>query len=138
MNSKELEAVIDRLVAIHAVPAAKRAAFTARVKHFQRLGWPSGANTGKGKAAPYGERQFRELAITFELSALGLPAERAVETARTNYTTLFDAAERGTVCEIRVPPSFGDAMPRSTILVNLSALSLRAGAQLPAFDAGPA
>ncbi|MCZ8320841.1 MAG: hypothetical protein O9296_04550 [Novosphingobium sp.] len=67
------------LAAIHRVAPEKRIALKGRLKHFQRLGWPSGTNQGKGARVQYGIGQTLMLAMGFELLQLGLTPERVVE-----------------------------------------------------------
>jgi hypothetical protein len=115
--------ILSRLIRLYAVPEHRVAAFKARLKHFQRLGWPIGSNFGRGRRANWTDRHYQELVIATELTMLGITPERAIEIMKANYTNLLRAAERAAVCEIHVPPLVGDAVPRSTIRVDLSALS---------------
>lgn len=71
--------VADVLMALHSIPERKRVAFVARIKHFQRLGFPAGTNTGRGRAAPCGPSQLIDLLIAFEMAEVGIEPERAVK-----------------------------------------------------------
>lgn len=64
------------LAAIHQIAEDKRVAFRARLKHFQRLGVPSGVNTGTGKRAAYGLDQLLQLSLAMQMLELGLSPER--------------------------------------------------------------
>lgn len=61
----------------HQIDVKHSDAFRARLKHLQRLGFPSGINTGKGKAAQYGWRELFLQFVALELIELGLTPERA-------------------------------------------------------------
>lgn len=73
MSRGFVEEVIAR---IHAVEPARRPALAARLRHLQRLGFPPGINTGKGKRAEYGLDELLLLAAAFELLQLGVTPER--------------------------------------------------------------
>lgn len=60
------------LARLHNVVPARMSALKGRLQHFQRLGFPYGVNTGKGRAARYEASQIVELVLAFELSQLGL------------------------------------------------------------------
>lgn len=68
----------DVLVRLHDVDDTKRGALRGRFKHFQRLGWPEGANVGKGRRVGYDLRQSLSIVVAFELLQFGLTPERAV------------------------------------------------------------
>jgi len=65
------------LAAAHGIASAKRNAFRARLQHFQKLGFPEGLNTGRGRAAVYNPGHIILLGIALELGQLGLTPERA-------------------------------------------------------------
>lgn len=56
----------------------KRAAFVARLQHLQKLKFPAGINTGRGRAAKYDVGHLLQLGIVLELSEFGLTPERAI------------------------------------------------------------
>ena len=70
------------LAEMHHVSNNKRAALKGRLKHFQRLGWPSGTNQGKGARVQYGVGQTLSLALGLEMLQLGLTPEKIVEQMR--------------------------------------------------------
>lgn len=115
--------VAERLEEIYRVPPDRRPAFRSQLQQLQKMGWPAETKTGRGKQADWSEKNFLEIAIVTELRACGVPPERAIEITKANYPALLAAAAAGSACEVRVPPSFGDAIPRSSILVNLSAFA---------------
>lgn len=69
--------VSSLLAGMHLIDPAKEGTFRSRIKHLQRLNFPPGVNTGKGRPAEYGVEQFLLLAVAFELLQLGLTPERA-------------------------------------------------------------
>lgn len=71
--------VADVLGDGHMIRDNARLAFSARLKHFQRLGFPEGINTGRGRAATYHIGHLIHLAIALELAQLGVTPERAVD-----------------------------------------------------------
>lgn len=68
----------EALATAHGIPDHKRSAFLARIKHLQKLGFPPGVNTGRGRAAVYGIGQAFLLALGLELIQLGTNPERAI------------------------------------------------------------
>lgn len=113
--------IIAQLNSAYRIHSTEQAAFRARLRYFQRLDWPRGCNFGPGRRQNWTERHYLDLVMAAELTMLGFGPERAIEIMKANYITLLDAATNGGTCEIRVPPLFGDALPRSTIRMNLSA-----------------
>lgn len=67
------------LAHVHTIREDARSAFSARLKHFQRLGFPPGINTGRGRAASYDIGHLLLLMLALELVQLGIPPERAKE-----------------------------------------------------------
>jgi hypothetical protein len=70
--------VEDILADVHMIEPSKRAAFSARMRHLQRLEFPAGTNVGKGRRAAYGFSEIVLLAVAFELLQLGITPERIV------------------------------------------------------------
>ena len=64
------------LASVHSVSDAKLVAFRGRLQHFQRLGFPPGVNTGRGRAAIYGPAELMNLLVAFEMLQLGMTPER--------------------------------------------------------------
>lgn len=57
----------------------------SRFRYFQRLGFPAGTNTGRGKPASYKLDQLLQILLAFELLAAGMSPTRVVRTLRTNW-----------------------------------------------------
>ncbi len=66
------------LALLHEVAPEKHGALKARMKHLQRLGWPVGANRGRGAKEGYGVDQSLSLAMAFEMLRLGMTPERVL------------------------------------------------------------
>jgi hypothetical protein len=115
--------ILTRLAAIHGVPPERLSHFSARIRNLRRVGWPEGMDGLVGRRANWTSRQFLEVAVAMELTALGFTRERAIQIIKANYTTLLSAACLCGSCEIRVPPLIGDTMPKSTIRVDFGALA---------------
>lgn len=81
-NDLSYAQVADVLAAQHEVADANRVAFRGRLQHFQRLGFPAGINTGRGRSAKYGFGQVLMLALGLELIQFGLSPEKAVSILR--------------------------------------------------------
>ena len=73
------------LAALHRISPNKRVAFRARLKHFQRLGFPVGANTGTGKRVAYSVTMLLQLAFAVELTQVGIAPKRIVEMINLNW-----------------------------------------------------
>ncbi|API58752.1 hypothetical protein BSL82_05000 [Tardibacter chloracetimidivorans] len=73
------------LAELHGIREEGRLALQARVRHFQRYGWPGGTNTGRGRAATYDFGAVLGLCLGFELLQIGLTPERAVDVLRENW-----------------------------------------------------
>lgn len=73
------------LAALHRIAPNKRIAFRARLKHFQRLGFPAGANTGTGKRVAYTAKMLLQLAFAVELTQVGITPKRIVEMLNLNW-----------------------------------------------------
>jgi hypothetical protein len=65
------------LATVHHIAPNKRSAFANRLKHLQRLGFPPGINTGRGRAADYQAEHVVLLALALELLSFGYTPERA-------------------------------------------------------------
>ncbi|MHB9878975.1 hypothetical protein ACSMXM_04840 [Pacificimonas sp. ICDLI1SI03] len=63
----------DQIIArLNAIKPSSRSAFTNRLKNFQRIGFPKGTNTGRGKAAVYTSVHLLKLAIAVEFLQVGI------------------------------------------------------------------
>ena len=74
--------VESALVKMNSIAPEKRIAFKARLKNFQREGWPEGINTGTGRKAGYSFSAIVQLTLAIELSQIGLPPKRVVKMLR--------------------------------------------------------
>lgn len=68
----------SRLAELHAIADSKRTAFQARLKNFHRLGFPRTLETSKGKTARYSPSLLVEMALSVQLTELGLAPDRVV------------------------------------------------------------
>lgn len=85
--------VADALAGYHRVADANRTAFRGRLQHFQRLGFPPGINTGRGRSAKYGFWQVLLLALGLELVQFGLSPEKAVSILRSHELAIQEAVK---------------------------------------------
>lgn len=72
---KEIQDILSRK---HDVADANRTAFRGRIQHMQRLGFPTGVNTGKGKPASYAWRELLLLGLAFEYLEIGSTPDRSI------------------------------------------------------------
>jgi hypothetical protein len=83
---------VEQVLALaHEIRDDKRAAFAARLKHLQRLGFPPGVNTGRGVAATYDIGHLFLLGLALELNQLGLTPERAADVLMNNPEAVLSA-----------------------------------------------
>ncbi len=96
------------LVHLNRVADGKRVAFRARLKHFQRLGFPEGVNTGTGRRATYGVRHLFQLVIAMEFTQSGMSPQRVVKTINGNWshieTQILAALSTPEMYELFIPP----------------------------------
>jgi hypothetical protein len=85
---KGVEAVLSRVLD---VPDSRRAAFQSRLRHLQRLGFPTGINTGTGRHARYGAGELLQLAVAAKLISLSVSPERAVALLQDNENSVREA-----------------------------------------------
>ncbi|MBA3667951.1 MAG: hypothetical protein H0W65_09540 [Sphingomonas sp.] len=78
----DVEATLARL---NRIAEDKRVAFRARLKHFQRLGFPPGVNTGTGKRAIYTFPLLLMMAFATEFAQAGMAPKRIVKTLSANW-----------------------------------------------------
>lgn len=74
--------------AILGMHGAQASAVGSRFRYFQRLRFPSGTNTGRGRPATYELDQMLQILLAFELLEAGLTPQRVVRTVRTNWPRL--------------------------------------------------
>lgn len=82
------------LALMHGVADERRSAFSHRIKHLQRLRFPPGTNTGRGRAAIYQLRHVALLAVLLEMNEVGLTPEPAVRVCLNNLPVFQKAAYR--------------------------------------------
>lgn len=84
----EVEATLADL---NRIADEKRIAFKARLKHFQRLGFPEGANTGTGKRVVYTIPMLFKLVLAVELTQVGMPPKLISEVIERNWPFLAES-----------------------------------------------
>lgn len=85
-------AMVDAVMAaLHEIEESQRSAFSNRIKHMQRLGYPSGTNTGRGRAAAYSAHQLYLIGFALELAQLGLTTDSAIPLMQDNFSTVATA-----------------------------------------------
>ena len=72
---KEIQEILTQK---HHIADANRTAFRGRIQHMQRLGFPTGVNTGKGKRVPYTWRELLLMALAFEYLEIGSTPDRSI------------------------------------------------------------
>jgi hypothetical protein len=79
-------AEVERAFAsIHNIADDKRPAFVGRLQHLQKLKFPAGTNTGRGRAARYQPHHIFLIAIVLQLNELGMNPDKAIRlTKRSN------------------------------------------------------
>jgi len=87
--------VEDLIAAVHDIPPGRRPALESRLKHFKRMKFPAGVNTGKGRPAAYDASAVLRLLLAFELLQLGMMPERAVQIIRVMRFIVAAAAGHG-------------------------------------------
>jgi hypothetical protein len=87
--------LLNLLAELHDVPPAKEGALKGRLQHFQRLGFPAGVNTGRGKPAEYGVSAILRIVVAFEMLQLGIMPERAIGIVRLLGPVIVQAAGHG-------------------------------------------
>lgn len=98
---------------IHEIDGEKLPAFLARLKHLQKLGFPPGTNTGKGRPAAYSFEALCQLIAALELIQIGWLPTRAVLLVTNNWRlgriTFASALVDVTGNTPRSPNRFGDS-----------------------------
>ena len=74
--------VTQLIVSLHNVSPERLTALRGRLQHLQKLNFPPGINTGRGRPAEYGARQILLLVLALELIVLGAAPERAAAVMR--------------------------------------------------------
>lgn len=70
--------IISILSLSYGIDEQNMTAFRGRIQHMQRLKFPPGVNTGKGKPTPYTWRELFLLGLAFECLEIGSTPERCV------------------------------------------------------------
>lgn len=70
--------ILDILSIKHNIASGKKVAFRGRLQHFQRLGFPAGANTGKGKGVAYSWRELLLIGLALDCLEIGSTPDRSV------------------------------------------------------------
>ena len=70
--------VQDILALKHHIAASNRTAFRGRIQHMQRLGFPTGVNTGKGRPVSYSWRELLLIGLAFEYLEIGSTPDRSI------------------------------------------------------------
>lgn len=96
-------------------------AFRGRMQHMQRLGFPPGSNTGKGRPSIYGWRQLFLLAMAFEYLEIGATPDRAVAELFRTEDEVIEALKN--VAKALIDDS-NEAELAPFLLVDLSAIQL--------------
>ncbi|WP_221795699.1 hypothetical protein [Aquisediminimonas sediminicola] len=86
-------AQVERALALtYNIADDKRTAFSARLKHLQKLKFPPGINTGRGRAATYNVGHLFLMGVVLELNQLGLNPERATFVINDDMRAVAQAA----------------------------------------------
>ncbi|MEP0074323.1 MAG: hypothetical protein ABJP02_10125 [Parasphingorhabdus sp.] len=75
----------------HKIIPAKKNAFRGRLQHFQRLGFPAGANTGKGNMVAYSWRDLFLIGLALDCLEIGSTPDRSVNEI-TKFEDVFMSA----------------------------------------------
>ena len=118
LSYSDVESTLARL---NRIAEDKRIAFRARLKHFQRLGFPKGANTGTGKRVAYSVQMLFQMALATELTQAGLSPKRIVEILDKNWIACETALLFALTLKDRWSPPLAD----NNLVLLLSPESLR-------------
>lgn len=86
--------VVNALAVIHVIGEEKRSAFASRIQHMQKLGFPDGINTGRGRAAKYQAHHAFKIGVALQLSEIGLNPERAIATVNLSRDNLARGVQK--------------------------------------------
>ena len=70
--------IIAILLSIYEIDQPNMLAFRGRMQHMQRMGFPPGVNTGRGRPSCYAWRELFLLGLAFEYLEIGSTPERSV------------------------------------------------------------
>lgn len=91
LGSAEIEALVQQM---HDLPDDD-GGVASRLRYFQRLRFPEGANTGRGVPASFELEQIVQMLVAFELVTAGVAPMRVVRTLRTNWPRLRTSIRSG-------------------------------------------
>jgi hypothetical protein len=94
LTFNQVEAVFVRRFDI---PDEKAVAFRGRLQHLQRLNFPQGVNTGRGKKASYGWLQVIQLTVALDLIDLGMTPDLVARTVKQGSDRIVDAVAKVTL-----------------------------------------
>lgn len=117
----KLKPALDRIAARYGISELDMPALKARIKQLQRMGWPYGANTGRGSSDTWDERKLRDVILVSDLRHLGITAQPAIEIVKANYDELVKAYESKECCIITPEPPSGKPV-RSHIVLDFTDL----------------
>ena len=72
------KALVAVLAAMFDIDDPNLVAFKGRMQHMQRLGFPPGSNTGRGKPSTYGWRELFLLSMAFQFLEIGATPDRTI------------------------------------------------------------
>jgi len=108
LTFNQVEAVFtDRF----AIPADKAVAFRGRLQHLQRLNFPTGVNTGRGKKASYGWMQIIQLMVALDLIDLGITPDVAARGVRRGTDRLLGAVSK-VICTFETAQALAKALKK--------------------------
>lgn len=103
LSFSEVSRILQR---VHKVIPDRASAFEARLKHYQKQGFPSGINTGRGRAAEYSADHLMRLAVATEFNQVGLSPDRTISLIESNIDliqTAFRMASRSILAGDQLP-----------------------------------
>lgn len=86
------------LAFVTGVSMEKAGSFEARIKQWQKMGFPEGVNVGRGVKASYGATQIFQLLIMLKLLRVGLTPQRAQQVVISGWPKLKDAVVETLSC----------------------------------------
>jgi len=96
--SLSFKQIVAILMDVNGIHVDRQSAFEARLKQWQKMGFPSDVNVGKGTRASYGAKQAYQLAICLALLEIGMTPERAHETIRLGWQKFAEGIVETTEC----------------------------------------
>jgi hypothetical protein len=91
------------------IPADRAVAFRGRLQHLQRLNFPTGVNTGRGKKASYGWKQIIQLTVALDLIDFGMTPDVAARSVRQGTDRLLGAVSQ-VISEFDKPQALAKAL----------------------------